>query len=129
MQNRLLAVDPDFLRESEQQVQIKASLDAGLDDTLRPTPDAARLSRPTLIRGKECTWVEFKNTFSFRWSPFVAAKNKKQFSRYTSKLGPGTLVFTVGYGTDHSQIEGAHCFGEAEVIQWLDFRNKTDKVS
>ena len=117
--NRLLEIDPHLLREIEQQVQIKAALDAGFDDVSKLTPDA-RLSKPTLICGKECTWVEFKNTFGFRSSPFVAAKNKKQFSRYASKLGPGMVIFKLGYETNHFRIEGVHCFRETEVVQWLE---------
>ena len=94
--NRLLDVDPLLLREGQQRMQIKAALDAGKHDTVRVTPDV-RLSRPTIVCGIECAWVEFKNTFGFRSSPYVAKRNEDQLRRYATALGPDMVVFKLGY--------------------------------
>ncbi|KAK3617876.1 hypothetical protein LTR56_025008 [Elasticomyces elasticus] len=102
---RLLEVDPQLLRESQQQTQIKAALEAGQHNVVRLTPDAL-LSRCVRICGRDCAWVEFKNTFGFRLSPFVAARNKKQFRKYASSLSPGMVVYKLGYEMDHVKIEG-----------------------
>ncbi|KAK3612926.1 hypothetical protein LTR56_028168 [Elasticomyces elasticus] len=125
---RLLEVDPQLLRESQQQKQIKAALEAVRHDVVRSTPDAL-LSRRVKICGKDCAWVEFKNTFGFRLSPFVAAKNKKQFRRYASSLGPGMVVYKLGYEMDHVRIEGVHCFRETEVLHWLDNRDGSSAIN
>lgn len=117
--DRLRRVDPELLCEQELKARLKAALDAGQTPSCRLTPDAM-LSRPTVICGKECNWVEYKNTFGFRSSPYVAAKNKQQFARYASRLGPGMVVFKLGYETKHVEVDGVHCFREAEVLEWLE---------
>lgn len=115
----LRKLDPRLLCEAQLQEQIRAAQDAGTLDTVRLTPDAL-LSQTTLICGKLCAWVEYKNTFGFRSSPFVAGKNKAQYRKYALEFGPGMVVYKLGYENNHVQIEGVYCFREAEVVQWID---------
>ena len=115
----LSRADTKLLRERELKERTQAALDAGQQDVVRLTPDAL-LSQPTLICGKVCAWVEYKHTFGFRTSPFVASKNKAQFRKYVSAFGPGMVVYKLGYETNHIHVEGVHCFREKEVLQWLE---------
>lgn len=117
--DRLSRADTGLLRERQLKERARAALDAGQEGVIRLTPDAL-LSRPSLICGKVCRWIEYKNTFGFRSSPYVASKNKAQFRKYASTFGSGMVVYKLGFESNHVQIEGVYCFREAEVLQWLD---------
>ncbi|KAK5111166.1 hypothetical protein LTR85_012248 [Meristemomyces frigidus] len=119
----LLSVDKELLREEEQKEQIRALVERGTLEIVRSTPDV-RFSRETSVCGITCRWLEYKNTFGFRSSPFVAAKDKKQFAKYASTFGPGMVVYKLGYERNHIQIEGVHCFREKEVVDWLRLLNR-----
>lgn len=115
----VLEIDTSLLNQSQQLTRYKATVDeTGLVDTVKVTPDIL-FSKPTNVCGVLCHWIEYKNTFGFRKSPFVAKKNKKQFQRYATALGSGMVVYKLGYETQHVQIDGVHCFREAEVMGWL----------
>lgn len=117
--DRLSGANIDLLRERQLKERARAALDAGQDDVVRLTPDAL-LSRPTLICGEICNWIEYKNTFGFRSSPYIASKNKAQFRKYATTFGPGMVVYKLGFETNHVKIEGVHCSREADVLQWID---------
>jgi len=121
--NRLLSLYHALLGEEEQRRRIRAIRDAGTQPSITSTPDV-RFSKPTILCDKTCHWVEFKNNFGFRSNPFIAPKNKKQLSRYASELGPGMVVFKLGYESNHLQLSGVHCFREVEVLRWLDSQGK-----
>lgn len=107
----------EVLTEAEQKAGIKLARDRG-QPVINFTPDMLFPS-PTLICGVLCCWVEYKNTFGFRDSPFVASKHKSQIKKYASQLGAGMVVFKLGFEHAYIQIPGVVCFREAEVLQWL----------
>lgn len=82
------------------------------------TPDVL-FREPTSICGHLCSWLEYKDFFGFDANPFVAPKNKKQFRKYAEQLGPGAVVYRLGFETGHVDIEGVKVFREAEVRQNL----------
>ncbi|KAL5325413.1 hypothetical protein ACEPPN_006538 [Leptodophora sp. 'Broadleaf-Isolate-01'] len=82
------------------------------------TPDI-RFDEPISVFGQLCWWLEFKNYFGFRKNPFVAAKDKRQFLRYATQIGPGAVVYKLGFETSHVNIEGVVTFREKEVLQGL----------
>ena len=94
-----------YIRESQQQGETS-------------TPDI-RFENPTIICGHLCFWLEFKNYFGFRKNPFVASKNKKQFQRYATQIGPGAVVYKLGFETGHVDIDGVMTFREREVLRDL----------
>jgi len=86
------------------------------------TPDV-RFNEPTFVCGHLCWWVEYKNFFGFRANPYVARSNKKQFRRYAMEIGPGAVVYKLGFETGHVDIEGVKLFREKEVAQCLTSAN------
>jgi hypothetical protein len=82
------------------------------------TPDI-RFAEPTLICGHLCWWLEYKDFFGFRANPFVAARNRKQFRKYAAQIGPGAVVYNLGFEIDHVKIEGVKIFREEDVIKSL----------
>ncbi|CZT13841.1 uncharacterized protein RAG0_17333 [Rhynchosporium agropyri] len=82
------------------------------------TPDI-RFDEPISVLGELCWWLEFKNYFGFRKNPFVAAKDKRQFLKYATQIGPGAVVYKLGFETSHVNIEGVVTFREKEVLQGL----------
>ncbi|KAJ5760882.1 hypothetical protein N7520_008038 [Penicillium odoratum] len=92
---------------------------------LRSTPDILFLE-PVSIHGQLCHWIEFKSYFGFKSNPFIASKNKKQLKRYASELGPGAVVYKLGFEIDHIVAPGIHSFREKEVLNYMgqqsDFR-------
>ena len=80
-------------------MRIKAAIDAKDLHIVKVTP-LVLLSRSVQIYGNTCTWIEAKNNFGSRLSPFVAGRNKKRFHKYASTFSPGILVFKLGYETD-----------------------------
>ena len=97
-----------YVRESQQQGETA-------------TPDI-RLQNPTIIYGHLCFWLEFKNYFGFRENPFLASKNKKQFQKYATQIGPGAVVYKLGFEIDHINIDGVIAFREKEVLQDLGMK-------
>ncbi|KAJ5559501.1 hypothetical protein N7513_001900 [Penicillium frequentans] len=93
------------------------------ESQLRSTPDI-RFLEPILIDGHLCHWIEFKNYFGFKSNPFIASKNKKQLNRYASEIGPGAVVYKLGFEIDHIVIAGIHSFREAEVLHLLEQQSK-----
>jgi hypothetical protein len=69
------------------------------------TPDI-RFNKPTLVCGHLCLWLEYKSFFGFRANPYVSRSNKKQFRRYAIEIGPGAVVYKLGFETGHVDIEG-----------------------
>ena len=82
------------------------------------TPDI-RFDSPISVLGQLCWWLEFKNYFGFRKNPFVAVKDKKQFLRYATQIGPGAVVYKLGYETGHLNVDGVVALREKEVLQGL----------
>jgi len=82
------------------------------------TPDIL-FDEPTLICGHLCQWLEYKSFFGFRRNPFVGPSNKKQFRKYTEQLGPGAVVYALGFELGHIDIEGVKAFREKEIRQSL----------
>ncbi len=91
----------DFVGEDEQR------------GTSSSNPDI-RFNKPTLICGHLCWWVECKNFFGFRANPYVAQSNKKQFMKYEMQIGPGAVVYKLGYETGHVDLEGVRGFREQD---------------
>ncbi|KAB8242946.1 hypothetical protein BDV35DRAFT_396301 [Aspergillus flavus] len=106
------AMDYRFLTESEQQ-----------ERDLQPTPDI-RFLEPVSIHGELCHWLEYKSYFGFKANPFVAGKTRKQLQRYMSALGPGAVVYRLGFETDHITIEGIQSFREAETLYYLNQQSR-----
>lgn len=90
----------------------------GLSDL---TPDV-RFNKPTLVCGHLCWWLEYKHFFGFKANPFLAPKNRKQFRKYTEQLGPGAVVYRLGYEMDHINITGVKSLREQEVRQSLTWQ-------
>lgn len=78
-----------------------------------------RFNKPTLVCGHLCLWLEYKSFFGFRANPYVARSNKKQFRRYATEIGPGAVVYKLGFETGHVDIEGVRVLREKEVGQFL----------
>lgn len=96
-----------FLTESEQK-----------EKQLRPTPDI-RFHEPVLIQGHLCHWIEYKSYFGFKSNPIITSKDKKQFKRYVSELGPGAVVYKLGFEIEHITATEIYFFREAEVLYLL----------
>ena len=90
------------------------------------TPDI-RFLEPTFICGHHCWWLEFKDFFGFQANPYVAAHNRKQFSKYAAQIGPGAVVYELGFETDHVDIEGVKIFRKEEVIKSLTSQGRGGK--
>jgi hypothetical protein len=97
-----------FLREGQQQGEAS-------------TPDV-RFQQHTSICGHLCLWLEYKNYFGFRDNPFVASKSKKQYRKYATNIGPGAVVYKLGFEIDHVNIDGVMTFREEEVLQDLGIK-------
>jgi len=98
-----------YIRESQQQGEAS-------------TPDVL-FRNPTIICGHLCFWLEYKNYFGFRANPFVASKNKKQFQKYATQIGPGAVVYKLEFEIDHVNIDGVLSFREKEVLQDLGIKH------
>lgn len=85
---------------------------------LSPTPDI-RFHEPVSVNGHSCHWIEYKNYFGFKANPFITSKNKKQFRKYVSGLGPGAVVYRLGYEIEHIAMIGVETFREAEFLNNL----------
>lgn len=85
------------------------------------TPDI-RFDEPISVFGQLCWWLEFKDYFGFRRNPFVVAKDKRQFLKYSTQTGPGSVVYKLGYETSHVNINRVVTFREEEVLQHLSLK-------
>lgn len=110
---------PMLLDENEQRQKIGAAMEEGKHDIIKCTPDIL-FDSPVHLSGFLCHWVEYKNTFGFKQSPFLYRKNKKQLLRYLSTFGPGMVVFKLGFESHLFSIAGLCCFREEEVMRWID---------
>lgn len=112
-----------YLSERQQKELNKANQGLKSGFVQRSTPDILFVE-PTVICGHPCHWIEYKNFFGFRSNPFVAARNRKQFQRYATAIGPGAVVYKLGYERDHINIKDVQCFRETEVLQELKTQNR-----
>ncbi len=88
-----------FIREQEQKENPSNSTCG------QHTPDVL-LIEPIILYGKPYKWIEYKHYFGFAKNPFIAAKEKRQVKRYLEHLGPGILVYEVGYVRGHLEMDG-----------------------
>lgn len=85
---------------------------------LGPTPDMLLIT-PILVNGHMCHWIEYKNDFGFRKSPFITSSSRKQFRRYTDNIGPGLVVYRLGFEHGFLNIPGVKFLREAEAVYEL----------
>ncbi len=85
------------------------------------TPDV-RFQTPVPICGHLCWWIEYKTYFGFRSNPFIAKKNKRQYKKYATQIGPGAVVYKLGFEIGHVDIDGVMTFREKEVLHDLKTR-------
>lgn len=105
------------MNEAEQKQRIRKALDNGFQP-VRSTPDILFL-QPVHFHGKECRWIEYKNTFGFKKNPFVHSSHRKQLKRYVQDFGAGIIVYKLGFEEKLLNIEGVDYVGEMDVITWL----------
>lgn len=104
----------EFLTEAEQRSLAGTALPYG--QKLGPTPDLL-LKTPLLIDGHPCAWIEFKNDFGFKSSPFVTSGTKRQVKRYLDKIGPGIVVYRLGFESGLFAMPGVVCMRETEALE------------
>ncbi len=102
-----------FLDERQQRQQQVGAL----------TPDML-FPRPTLVNGYLCMWLEYKDYFGFRANPYVASHEKKQFRKYITGIGPGAVIYKLGFEVEYPSIEGVEAFREQEAVQSLSSQHK-----
>ncbi|KEF50828.1 uncharacterized protein A1O9_13121 [Exophiala aquamarina CBS 119918] len=105
-----------FLREVEQREQAEAR-----GWVPRATPDIFFAS-PVFLCGQLCHWVEYKHYFGFPKNPFVAGKEKQQVQKYLTQLGPGVIVFELGFQSGHLKRDGLGVFRAEEVLDNLSLQ-------
>ncbi|KAG4420641.1 hypothetical protein IFR04_006231 [Cadophora malorum] len=98
-----------FLREAQQEGEAV-------------TPDV-RFIKPTNVCGHLCMWLEYKNYFGFRSNPYVAPASKSQYQKYGAQIGPGAVVYKLGFESGHVNIDRVMTFREKEVLQDLKMRS------
>lgn len=57
-------------------------------------------------------WLEYKDYFSFRANPYVASHEKKQFRKYITGIGPGAVIYKLGFEVGYPLSEGVEAFRE-----------------
>ena len=92
------------------------------------TPDV-RFAEPTLICGYLCWWLEFKNFFGFRANPFLASQNEKQLRKYAAQIGPGAVVYKLGFETVHMNIEDVNILREEEMLMSLATQDYSGNIT
>lgn len=108
-------LEPRLKDEDQQKCEINDALERDVADVIRLTPDI-RFTGPTILCGKVCTWVEYKNSFGFRKNPMIHSKHVKQLRAYRSAFGEGMMIYKLGYEQNLLDIDGVSCYREAEVI-------------
>jgi hypothetical protein len=106
-----------FMDEAEQKQRIKEALDNGLQP-IRSTPDIL-FAQPVHLQGKQCRWIEYKNTFGFKKNPFVHSKQRKQLTRYVEQFGAGIVVYKLGFEQNLLNMGGVSIVREVEVFAWF----------
>lgn len=101
--------------EYQQKKDIRQAVDNGVENIIKLTPDIM-FDTPAEFNGKQICWMEFKNTFGFRKNPFIHKNHIKQVKRYRDALGPGVIVYGLGYEQNLFHIEGVGCYREADVL-------------
>ncbi|KAK5203329.1 hypothetical protein LTR41_010972 [Exophiala xenobiotica] len=101
----------DFATEVQQRQQAEL-----LGQRASQTPDM-RFTSPVMIRGGLCNWLEFKDYFGFPDNPFVSSIEKKQLKKYVLAFGPGAVVYSLGFQSNHPNIEDVRAFKAQEVVQ------------
>ena len=104
-----------FEREADQRAVMMSTT-----GRMMATPDI-RFRSPILICGFGCAWLECKHYFGFPANPFIAAKEKRQMKRYITEIGPGALVYAVGFQFDYPNIKGLAVFRAEELLRDLPY--------
>lgn len=105
--NQFRALGYEFLTEDEQKkLQIQ------------PTPDI-RFYEPVMLSRQWCYWVEYKSYFGFSENPHINSKDSKQFKKYATKLGPGAVVYKLGYEMEHITVQDVTFHRETEFLDYL----------
>ncbi|KAE8380927.1 hypothetical protein BDV26DRAFT_256528 [Aspergillus bertholletiae] len=55
----------------------------------------------------------------FKANPYVMPRTKRQLQRYVSALGPGAVVYRLGFEISHITTEGIQSFRKAETLHFL----------
>lgn len=79
---------------------------------------------PVVIDGHSCLWIEYKHYFGFRENPYVAASEKRQAQKYARQIGPGVMVYALGFEQEHLYIDSVKVIRETDVVQELVRLNK-----
>jgi hypothetical protein len=53
----------------------------------------------------------------------MARQSKKQYQKYATQIGPGTVIYKLGFEIGHVNIDGVMVFREKEVLH--DLRTRT----
>lgn len=72
-----------------------------------------------LIRGHLCRWIEYKNDFGSRKSPLITPSSKRQFKRYSDAIGPGLVVYKLGFEQEFLEIAGVKIMTEVDAVEEL----------
>ncbi|THW74355.1 hypothetical protein D6D17_10606 [Aureobasidium pullulans] len=107
-----------FYTEIERRKIMDEKVDAKGRPGRGPTPDLL-LHSPVLIRGHLCRWIEYKNDFGLRKSPFVTPSSKRQFKRYSDAIGPGLVVYKFGFEQGFLEIAGVKITSEVDAVEEL----------
>lgn len=102
-----------YLRETELKEQA-----ASQETTVRCTPDVL-FDEPVMLHGRLCHWIEYKHYFGFPKNPFVAGKEKRQMQKYLACLGPGVVVYELGFQMGHLTTEGVRVFHIRDILDAL----------
>ncbi|KAK4551472.1 hypothetical protein LTR86_011149 [Recurvomyces mirabilis] len=121
--SRLRDAGYQFQDERQQKQRIQAAIDKGIPLSCRLTPDVL-FDTPTMIFGHTCHWIEYKNTFGFKSSPYVHQKNKAQFQRYVAQMGEGTVVYKLGYESGLITLPSVQICREAEAFACIDLHGQ-----
>lgn len=121
---RAIQAEDAFVRHLEARYQVIRESDvrrALLDAGARPhaTPDVV-FEAPVTIVGAACRWIECKSYFGFGRNPYVAASERKQIKKYVDHLGPGIVVFRLGYEQRHLALDGVRVYREQEMVNSLE---------
>lgn len=101
----------NFATEVQQRQQAKH-----LGQRATHTPDM-KFTSPVMICGLPCNWLEFKDYFGFPDNPFVSSSEKRQLKKYVLALGPGAVVYSLGFQSNYPNIKDVTGFRAQEVLQ------------
>ncbi|KAK4549314.1 hypothetical protein LTR86_011336, partial [Recurvomyces mirabilis] len=109
--------------ERQQNQRIQAAIDEGIPLSCRLTPDVL-FDTPTMVFGHMCHWIEYKNTFGFKSSPYVHSKNKAQYQRYVTQIGDGIVVYKLGFESGLITLPNVQVCREAEAFACIDLHGQ-----